>query len=63
MFNNMEKHIEDLEKIKAKKDFLQTIMIQTDANYWKLESKKDSLNVEHNKLQRYYKNTEQFFLK
>jgi hypothetical protein len=50
MFNNMEKHIEDLEKIKVEKDFLQTILIHTNANYWKLELEKDYLSVEHNKL-------------
>jgi chromosome segregation ATPase len=34
-----------------------------DANYLKLKSEKDSLNVEHNKLQKYYTNMEQTLLK
>jgi hypothetical protein len=46
----MEKHNKDLENIKIDKDFLQTTLKQTNTNYWKLKIKKDSLNVEHNKL-------------
>jgi hypothetical protein len=30
--------------------------MQTDANYWKLKIEKDFLSVEHNKLQKDYKN-------
>ncbi len=37
--------------------------MQTDANYWKLKIEKDFLSVEHNKLQKDYKNMEQTFLK
>jgi hypothetical protein len=37
--------------------------MQADANYWKLKIEKDSLNVEHNKLQRDYKNMGQILLK
>jgi hypothetical protein len=37
--------------------------MQANANYWKLEIDKDSLNVEHNKLQRAYKNMGQILLK
>ncbi len=37
---NMEKHNKDIEKIKIERDFLQATLIQTDANYWKLKSKK-----------------------
>jgi hypothetical protein len=59
----MENHTKDLEKIKVERDFLQATLIQMDANYLKLKSKKDSLNVEHNKLQKYYKNMEQTLLK
>ncbi len=36
----MEKHNKDIEKIKIERDFLQATLIQTDANYWKLKSKK-----------------------
>jgi len=52
----MEKHNEDLENIKVEKDFLQATMMQTYAKYWKLKTKKDSMSVEHNKLQKYYRN-------
>jgi hypothetical protein len=48
--NNMEKHIKDLENIKVKKDFLQATLKETNANYQNLKAKKDTLNVEHNKL-------------
>ncbi len=54
----MEKHNKDLEKIKVERDSLQAILIQMDANYWK-----DFLSVEHNKLQRDYRNMEQILLK
>jgi hypothetical protein len=46
----MEKHDKDLENIIVERDFLQEIMKQTNANYWKLKTKKDALNVEYNKL-------------
>jgi hypothetical protein len=37
--------------------------MQADDNYWKLKIKKDSLNAEHNKLQRNYKNMGKILLK
>ncbi len=61
--NNMEKHDKDLENIIVERDFLQEIMKQTNANYWKLKTKKDALNVEYNKLQRDYMNMEKNLLK
>ncbi len=54
--NNMENHNKDLEKIIIEKDYLQFFLIQMDANYWKFKLEKDFLNVEHNKLQKGYKN-------
>jgi chromosome segregation ATPase len=59
----MEKHNKDLEIIKVDKDSLQVTLKQIDANYWKLKTKKNSLSVEHNKLQNDYKNMERIFLK
>ncbi len=59
----MEKHDKDLENIIVERDFLQEIMKQTNANYWKLKTKKDTLNVEYNKLQRDYMNMEKILLK
>ncbi len=59
----MEKHNKDLEKIKVENDSLQATQMQTDANYLKLKLEKDYLFVEHNKLQRDYKNMEWTFLK
>jgi hypothetical protein len=55
----MEKHDKNMGKIKMERDYLQTTLIQTNANYWKLKTKKDSSNVEHNKLQRDNRNMEQ----
>jgi hypothetical protein len=48
--NNMEKHNKDLEKIRVDRDYLHATMTHTYANCWKLKTKNDSLNVEHNKL-------------
>ncbi len=59
----MEKHNKDLENIKVEREFLQENLMQTNANYQKLKADKDSLNVEHNQLQKNYKNMEQTFLK
>ncbi len=59
----MEKHNKDLEIIRVDRDFLQATLKQIDANYQKLKTKKDSLSVEHNKLQRDYKNMERTFVK
>ncbi len=59
----MENHNKDPKKIKVYRDSLQVTLMQMDANYWKLKTEKDSLSVEHNKLQKHYKNMEQFLLK
>ncbi len=59
----MEKHNKDLQKIKVEKDSLQATLMQTAANFQKLKKENDSLSVEHNKLQRDYRNMEQTFLK
>ncbi len=59
----MEKHIKDLKKIKVERDSLQATLTQTDVSYQKFKLEKDSLSVEHNKLQKYYKNMEQTLLK
>ncbi len=61
--NNMEKHNKDLENIRVEGDSFQTTLKQIDANYWNLKAKKDSLNVEHKKLKKGYKNMEQILLK
>ncbi len=61
--NNMEKQNKDLENIIIEKDFLQATLKEIDANYQNLKAKKDILSVEHNKLQRDYKNTKQTLLK
>ncbi len=61
--NNMEKHNNDLENIRVERDFVQATLKQTNANYQKLITKKDSPSVEHNKLQKDYMNMEQTFLK
>jgi hypothetical protein len=61
--NNMEKHNKDMEKIRVERDSLQVSLMQTNANYWKLKTKKLFVNVEHNKLQKDYRNMEQVFLK
>ncbi len=50
--NNMEKHNKDLENIIGERNSLQATLMKTNANYYKLKTKKDFLNVEHNKLQR-----------
>jgi len=61
--NNMEKHGKDLENIKIEKDFLQAILKETNVNYWGLKSKKDTLSIKHNKLQKDYKNMKEIILK
>jgi hypothetical protein len=48
--NNMEKHNKDLENIRVERDYLHAEL-------------KDTLNVEHNKLQRDHKNMEHSLLK
>jgi hypothetical protein len=59
----MEKHSKHLENIRVERDSLQTNLKETNANYWNLKVEKDTLNVEHNKLQRDYKNMEQILFK
>lgn len=59
----MEKHNKGLENIRVERDSLQATLKKKDANYWNLKAEKDILSVEHNKLQRDYKNTEQTLLK
>jgi hypothetical protein len=54
----MERHGKDLENIRRERDSLQVTLKETNAKYWNLKAKKDILNVEHNKLQRDYKNME-----
>jgi len=54
----MERHGKDLQNIRRERDFLQVTLKEIDANYWNLKAKKDILNVEHNKLQKDYKNME-----
>jgi len=59
----MKTHNKDLENMKMKRDSLHATLKQTNANYWKLKAKNDSLNVKHNKLFKNYKNMEQIFSK
>ncbi len=59
----MENQSEDLENIKIERDSLQATLKKIDANYWGLKAKKDTLSIEHNKLQRIYKNMEETLLK
>ncbi len=59
----MENHNKDLENIRVKMDSLQAIIKETNANYQNLKAKKDTLNVEHNKLKKHYKKMEYIFLK
>ncbi len=61
--NNMEKHSKDLENIRVEMDSLHAILKEIDANYQNLKAKKHTLNVEHNNIQRDYKNMEQTLLK
>ncbi len=59
----MEKHNKDLENIRVERDFVQATLKQINVNYWKLRTEKDFLSMEHNKLQKDYKNMEPTFLK
>jgi hypothetical protein len=59
----MEKQNKDLENLIIERDSLQAILKEIDANYWGLKAKKDTLSIEHNKLQKDYKNMEDTFLK
>ncbi len=44
-------------------DSLQAILKETDANYYGLKAEKDTLSIEHSKLQRDYKHMEETLLK
>jgi hypothetical protein len=59
----MEKQNKDLENIKIERDSLQATLKEIDANYWGFKIDKDILSVEHNKLQKDYKNMEEILLK
>ena len=59
----MEKQNKDLENLRIERDSLQATLKEIDANYWGLKAKKDTLSIEHNKLQKDYKNMEETFLK
>jgi hypothetical protein len=59
----MEKHNKDLGNSKIKRDSLQATLMKTDANYCKFKTKKDFLSMEHNKLQKFWRNMEQTVLK
>jgi len=49
-----------LENIIIERDSLQATLKEIDANYWGLKTEKDTLNIKHNKLQKDYKNMEEF---
>ncbi len=61
--DNIQKHSKDLENIIMERDSLQEIFKETYANYQGLKAKKDTLSIEHNKLQRDYKHMEETLLK
>ncbi len=61
--NDMEKQSKHLESIRIERDSLQATLKETNANYWGLKAKKDTLSIKHNKLQRDYKNMEEILLK
>jgi hypothetical protein len=42
---------------------LQVILKEANANYWGLKAKKDTLSIEHSKLQKDYKHMEKTLLK
>jgi hypothetical protein len=46
----MEKQSKDLENVIIERNSLQTTLKDTYVKYWNLKAKKDTLNVEHNKL-------------
>jgi hypothetical protein len=46
-----------------KKDSLHATLKETYANYWDLKVEKDTLSIEHNKLQRDYMHMEETLLK
>jgi hypothetical protein len=44
-------------------DSLHATLKETNANYWGLKVEKDTLSIEHNKLQRDYRHIKETFLK
>ncbi len=44
------------------RDSLHATLKETNANYWGLKAEKDTLSIEHNKLQRDYRHIEETFL-
>jgi hypothetical protein len=52
-----------LENIRIERDSLQATLKETYANNWGLKIEKDTLDIEHSKLQREYKNMEETLLK
>jgi hypothetical protein len=59
----MDKYNKDLENIRIERDSLQATLKETYANYWALKAKKDTMSIEHIKVQRDYKNMEETLLK
>ncbi len=58
----MKKQSKHLESIRIERDSLHATLKETNANYWGLKTKKDTLSIKHNKLQRDYKNMEETLL-
>jgi hypothetical protein len=52
-----------LENIKIEMDSLQATLKETNVNYRRLKTKKDIMSIEHNKLQKDYKNMKETLLK
>ncbi len=59
----MENQKKDLENVKIEKDSLQATLKEKNANYWGLKAEKDTLSIEHSKIQRDYKNIKENLLK
>jgi hypothetical protein len=45
------------------RDLLHATLREKDANYWGLKAKKDTMNINHGKLQKDYRHMEETFLK
>ncbi len=61
--NNKEKQNKGLQNIRMEKDSLHATLKETNANYQGLKAEKDTLSIEHNKLQRDYMHIEETLLK
>ncbi len=61
--DNIQKQSKDLVNIIMERDSLHATLKETNANYWGLKAEKDTLSIEHNKLQRDYRHIEETFLK